>query len=152
MNKLCSGAIHRTKPERAFTFIELVISLAILAILASVALPLAEISVKRSKELQLRQALREIRIALDTYKSNYDKGVYGPIIPGASGYPKSLQELVDKKVLRRIPKDPMTENGEWGTRSYTDMPNSYFSNKLDVYDIFTKSEDKALDGSSYKEW
>ena len=140
------------RKNRGLTFIELVISLAILGILAAIALPLSEIAVKRSREMALRTSLREIRQSLDKYKDNYDKGVYGAKIVGASGYPKTLQDLIDKKILRRIPPDPIAKTAEWGTRSFSDRYDSIISDKTDVYDVFSASEEIALDGSKYSSW
>lgn len=137
--------------QKGLTFIELIISLVIIGIIASIALPLAEVTYKRTKEIELRRNLREIRIAIDKYKENYEKGLYGPKIVGASGYPKTLDELVSKKLLRKIPKDSITEK-EFGTRSFSDSPDSLISDKLDVYDIFTTSEDTALDKTKYNTW
>ena len=140
------------KKEKGFTFIELIISLVILGILAAIALPLSEMAVKRTKEVELRRNLREIRPLLDKYKDNYDKGLYGPKIVGASGFPKSLQELLDKKITRKIPIDPITKSTDWGTKSYSDRYDSFISDKLDVYDVYTTSDEVALDGSKYKNW
>lgn len=138
--------------ESGLTYIELIISLVILGILSSIVLPLSEMTVKRAKEIELRRNLREIRQVLDKYKENYDKGMYGIKIVGASGYPKTLQELVDKKILRQIPKNPLTNSIDWETRSYSDSYDSTLSNKMDVYDVYVKSDDVSLDGSKYNTW
>lgn len=137
--------------QKGLTFIELIISLIIIGIIASIALPLSEVTYKRTKEIELRRSLREIRTAIDKYKENYDKGLYGPKIVGASGYPKTLDELVSRKLLRKIPNDPIIEK-EFGTRSFSDSPDSLISDKLDVYDVFTTSEDTALDKTKYNTW
>ena len=137
--------------KKGFTYIELIISLVIIGILASVTLPLAEMTYKRTKEIELRRNLREIRTAIDKYKENYEKGLYGPKIAGSFGYPKNLEELITRKLLRKIPQDSITKK-EWGTRSYNDNPDSLISDKLDVYDIFTTSEDIALDKTKYDTW
>lgn len=137
--------------QKGLTFIELIISLVIIGIIASVTLPLAEMTYKRTKEIELRRNLREIRIAIDKYKENCGKGLYGHKIVGASGYPKTLDELVSKKLLRKIPRDPITEK-EFGTRSFSDSLDSLISDKLDVYDVFTTSEDTALDKTKYNTW
>ena len=140
------------KNESGLTLIELIISLVILGILASIALPLSEMAVKRSKEIELRQNLRELRQTIDKYKDNYDKGAYGIKIVGASGYPKTLEELAEKKLIRKIPVDPLTNTTDWGTRSFSDKYDSLISDKTDIYDIFTTSDGTALDGSKYNTW
>lgn len=144
------------------TLIELIAAMAIISILATGILPLSVITYKRTKEIELRQNLRIIRKAIDEYKRLVDEE---KIQKDAldSGYPKDLNVLVQgvnlkgpipKKVkfLRRIPKDPMTEDGEWGLRSYTDEPNSEIWGGQDVYDVFSTSEKEALDGTYYKDW
>jgi len=136
-----------------FTLIELVIVMAVLAILASVAMPLARMSVKKGKELELRQNLRIMRQAIDKYKENYDKHLYKKEEEvDRSGYPKTLEELVEKKVLRRIPIDPFTGKTDWITASYTDDPESSFSDEKDVFDIRSASNGTAMDGTKYSEW
>ncbi|MEK6645870.1 MAG: type II secretion system protein [Candidatus Firestonebacteria bacterium] len=137
--------------KKGLTFIELIISLVIIGIMASVALPLAEVTYKRTKEIELRRNLREIRLAIDKYKEYYEKDLAGPKILGGSGYPQALEELLKRKLLRKIPKDSMTGK-EWGTRSFSDGYDSLISNKLDVYDVFTLSDDIALDGTKYNTW
>jgi len=144
------------------TLIELLVTLVILSVLATCIMPLSRISYKRSKELKLRENLRIIRTALDEYKRLSDEGKI-PRKAGASGYPENLEVLVEgvdlkgpvkmkKKFLRRIPRDPMTEDGEWGLRSYFDEPDSEIWGGQDVYDVYSKSEEIALDGTPYKEW
>jgi general secretion pathway protein G len=144
------------------TLIELMVTLVILAILASTVLPLSQVTRKRSKEIELRQNLRVIREALDAYKKLVDEGKI-PKKAMASGYPEDLEVLVKgadlsgpvpvkQKFLRRIPKDPMTEDGEWGLRSYSDAPDSEIWGGQDVYDVYSKSDEVALDGTPYKEW
>lgn len=127
--------------------------MAVLAILASVAMPLARMSVKKGKELELRQDLRTMRQTIDKYKENYDKHLYKKEEEvDRSGYPKTLEELVEKKVLRRIPVDPFTGKAEWITRSYTDDPESSMSDGKDVFDIKSASDGTALDKTKYNEW
>lgn len=144
------------------TLIELMVTMVILGILATTVLPLSEVTRKRSKEIELRQNLRIIREALDEYKRLVDEGKI-PKKAMASGYPESLEALVKgvdlagpvpvkRKFLRRIPKDPMTEDGEWGLRSYADEPDSEIWGGQDVYDVYSKSDEVALDGTPYKEW
>ena len=136
-----------------FTLIELVIVMAVLAILASVAMPLVRVSVKKGKELELRRDLRIIRQAIDKYKENYDKHLYKKEEEvDRSGYPKTLEELVEKKILRRIPIDPFTANADWITRSYTDDLETSITDGKDVFDIKSASEANAMDGTKYSEW
>jgi len=153
--------------HNGLTLIELVIAMAILAILASAVIPMTEVTVVRTKELELRRALRDIRSAIDAYKSDYDEAVTEKKIfvsLGESGYPKELKKLVEgndwgglyphkKKYLRRIPADPFDrdDNG-WGLRSYSDDSDSTVWSGDDIYDIYSQSEDIALDGTYYREW
>jgi len=144
------------------TFIELMVTMVILSILAMGILPLSQVTQKRIKELELRRNLRIIRKALDEYKKLADEEKI-ETEPFSSGYPKTLEVLVEgvdlkgpvqfkKKFLRRIPKDPMTEDGEWGLRSYFDDPDSETWGGQDVYDVYSKSDKQALDGSYYRDW
>jgi general secretion pathway protein G len=146
---------------KGFTLIELVITVAILGLLASVALPLAEVSVQRSKEQELRRALREIREAIDAYKRAGDEGVIEKPLD-RSGYPPTLAALVEGAVdkrdpkgarvyfLRRVPQDPVS--GEpWGLRSYASPANAPQSGQ-DVFDVYSKSMHAGLNGVPYKEW
>lgn len=144
------------------TLIELIAAMAIISILATGILPLSVITYKRTKEIELRQNLRIIRKAIDEYKRLVDEE---KIQKDAldSGYPKDLNVLVEgvnlkgpvpkkAKFLRRIPRDPMTEDGEWGLRSYTDEPDSEIWGGQDVYDVYSTSDREALDGTYYKDW
>ena len=96
--------------------------------------------------------MRELRQSIDKYKEKYDRGDFGAKIAGASGYPKTLDELVIKKILRKIPPDPISNSPEWGTRSFSDKFDSILSDKLDVYDVFSVSDNTALDGTKYNTW
>lgn len=149
---------------KGFTLIEMIIVIVIIAVLAAVAVPMVETSVKREKEIELRRNLRILRSALDEYKQfveenkiKKDKETYN--------YPEELEELVEgleykdkdgeekiKKFLRRIPVDPMTNTIEWGLRSYQDDRDDSSWGGENVWDVYTKSERKALDGTYYKEW
>lgn len=160
-------ADHRQSNIAGVTLIELVIAMAILAILASVVLPLSEVTVTRTKELELRRSLREIRTAIDEYKIDYDKAVAEKKIfatVGESGYPEELERLLEgndwgglypfkKKYLRRLPKDPFDRDDYgWGLRSYFDDAESTIWGGEDVYDIYSQSDGVALDGTYYREW
>lgn len=146
---------------KGFTLIELVITVAILGLLASVALPLAEVSVQRAKEQELRRSLRDIRDAIDAYKRASDEGVIDKAL-NKSGYPPSLAVLVEGAVdrkdpkggrihfLRRVPHDPVS--GEpWGLRSYASPADTPQSGD-DVYDVHSKSAHAGLNGVPYREW
>jgi len=149
------------KRNSGFTFIEVMATVAIISVLAAGILPLSQVMYKRTKELELTNRLRVIRTALDKFEELVDQGV-APQNTN-SGYPESLEVLVNgidlkeavaekKKFLRRIPKDPMTENGEWGLRSYADSPDSTIWGGQDVYDVYSLSDSQAIDGTYYKEW
>ncbi len=137
-------------------------TVAIISILAAGIIPLSQVVQKRTQELELRNSLRVIRTALDEYKKLADEKII-PFGAGDSGYPESLEILVTgvdlkiatgqrMKFLRRIPKDPMNKEGEWGLRSYADEPDSQIWGGQDVYDIYSLSEEQAIDGSYYKDW
>jgi general secretion pathway protein G len=158
---------QRIKKCSGLSLIELVIAMAILAILAATVIPLSEVTVTRTKELELRRSLRDIRSAIDTYKLDYDKAVVEKKIfatVGDSGYPEELEKLLEgndwgglytfkKKYLRRIPKDPFDrDNNGWGLRSYIDDADSSIWGGEDVYDVYSQSDDTALDGTYYRDW
>jgi general secretion pathway protein G len=146
---------------KGFTLIELVITVAIVALLASVALPLAEVTVQRNREADLRHALREMRTAIDAYKRAADEGAIEREAD-ASGYPPTLAALAegvpDKRktdgtklyFLRRVPADPLTGE-DWGLRSYA-SPASEPQPGKDVFDVYTKSPETGLNGIPYREW
>jgi general secretion pathway protein G len=160
------------RPQRqrstGFSLIELLVVVAIVAILATIGLPLAELAQKRTKEEDLRAALREIRTALDAYKAAVDTGHIIRKV-GDSGYPPTLEALVDGVVdsqsprgerlffLRRLPRDPFapSELGKpsdtWGLRSYTSTAEEPRPGN-DVYDIYSKSTDKGMNGVPYRQW
>jgi general secretion pathway protein G len=155
-------------PPRGFTLIELVITVAILGILASVALPLAEVATQRTKEQQLRAALREMREAIDAYKQAVDEQRIAKSAD-QSGYPPNLRVLVDGAVdtkdprggklyfLRRIPRDPMADDPEqaaelhWLKRSFASAPDDPREGS-DVFDVFSRSRRVGLDNVPYRLW
>ena len=145
------------------TLVELIVAFTIMLILTTMVVPLARVKVRREKERELRYALREIRSAIDRYKDASDRGLLGPPKLESEGYPTDLQTMVDgvkmqgtvdKKIrfLRRIPKDPMTGTAEWGQRAMQDDPTSQSSGGQNVFDVYSKSTDTALDGTRYSEW
>ena len=148
-----------TNPESGLTLVELIICVAIVAILASAAIPIARFQVKREKERELRRDLWEMREAIDRYKDAADKGAM-QIKADSLGYPPDLETLVngvdiqDKKVkfLRRIPVDPMTGTTDWGLRSNQDDADSDSFGGQNVFDVHTKSTGTALDGTKYSTW
>jgi general secretion pathway protein G len=141
------------------TLLELVVATMILSILTLMALPLARVTIKREKEKRLRQALWEMRDAIDKYKDAADRGAF-QIKADSNGYPPSLDDLVKgvdiggKKMrfLRRIPVDPLTGTTDWGLRSMQDDPDSDSWGGQSVYDVYTKSQGEGLDGTKYKDW
>jgi general secretion pathway protein G len=147
---------------RGLTLIELLVSIAVLGVLASVAMPLVHVSVARTRELELRRALRTVREGIDLFKAEYDKARTNArdaradfkkrLSVDRTGYPLTLEEMVETKVLRRIPRDPMTPEGKWITRSFSDNPDSSLSDDKDVYDIRSASKAMALDGTTYDTW
>ena len=149
----------RRHRERGLTLVELIVAIAILAILAGAAVPLARTTVRRSKERELRRDLWEMRDAIDRYKDAADRGAF-QIKVGTEGYPPDLETLVKgidssgKKLrfLRRVPVDPMTGSTEWGMRSMQDEPDSESWGGQNVFDVFTKAQGTALDGTKYSEW
>ncbi len=147
------------KPQSGLTLVELIITVAIVAILATAAIPVARFQVKRTKERELRRDLWEMRAAIDAYKDAADKG--GMQTKADSyNYPPDLETLVTGveiqgktvKFLRRIPVDPMTGTTEWGLRSNQDDPDSDSFGGQNVFDVHTKSTGTALDGTKYSTW
>lgn len=152
--------------EAGFTFVELLVVTALVAILASAIMPLTRVAMQREREIELRRSLRDIRTAIDHYKDAADGGQIPPtsIRTGSEGYPPDLETLVEGvsvagdasgrklKFLRRVPIDPMTNSSEWGMRSYQDRPDSTSFGGQNVYDVYTKSTATGLDGTKYKDW
>src|SRR5690348_4944961 len=148
---------HNT--HRGFTLVELIAATAILLTLTFLAIPLERVNIKREREHELHYALWQMRDAIDRYKDAADRGAF-QIKVGSEGYPPDLDTLVNGidvngkklKFLRRIPKDPMTGNTEWGLRSMQDDPNSDSWDGNSVFDVYSKSQSTALDGTKYKDW
>lgn len=163
--------MKRPVNNRGISFIELIVTLVILSVLAGLILPSAQMTMKRARELELRRDLRIIRTAIDEYKKYYDQAIVDKKIQSVmdkSGYPETLQVLIEgydfggltnykKKFLRKIPVDPFNppqpgEEPKWGLRSYTDQPDSSSWGGEDVYDVYSLSGETAIDGTKYKDW
>lgn len=157
----------RTLGNRGLSLLELIIALAILAILGTAVLPMVEVTVKRSKEIELRRGLRAIRTAIDEYKTDFDQAVANKKILKSideTGYPPDLETLLKgddfgglygfkRKYLRRIPKDPFDLYGDgWELRAYADEPDATVYGGKDVFDVYSRSDGIALDGTPYNSW
>ncbi len=153
----------RTRRRGGFSLIELIVAFSILLTLTAMSVPLARYKVRRDKERVLHLALGEIRRAIDKYKDAADQNLIGPLKIETEGYPETLEMLVegvkksgqvDKKYkfLRRIPIDPMTNSRDWGKRSWQDDPKSTSWGGQCVFDVFSKSTERARDGSNYSDW
>jgi len=157
------SAPRASSSASGFTLVELLVTLAILSILAAAALPYAEVTVRREKELELRQALREVRSAIDAFHEDWRAGRISRTATAASedGYPRALEVLVEgadtgdlkgtrRRYLRRVPRDPFGE--QWRVRAYQDAADTQVWGGSDVYDIRSAAGGSALDGTSYREW
>lgn len=160
--------LRRAVRQRGFTLMELVVTLALLGLMSMLAAPLAELTVQRGREQELRAALREIRSALDRYKAAADQGLVERKV-GDSGYPPDLESLTsgvrNQKspghepmfFLRRLPRDPFAPeelqpaSATWGLRSYGSPPQSP-SAGADVFDVFSRSEGAGMNGQPYRDW
>lgn len=166
--------------ESGVTLLELLVTLTIVMVLASVALPLTRVSAKRSHEIELRQHLRGMRAAIDTFKMDWNRDgdmLIGPLcvknklsckdVASIYGYPKSVEMLLGVKLtseeatvrgtttrryLRSLPLDPLTGKADWQFRCYKDAPNASSWCGADVYDVMTASQETALDGTKYRDW
>ena len=152
--------------SKGYSFVELIVVSAMLAILASAAVPLATVTMQRQREIELRRALRDMRTAIDRYKDAVDLGTIN--VPDrdldAAGYPPDLETLVageelaaDEsgrrlRFLRRVPLDPLTRSREWGLRAYQDEPDARRWGGGNVYDVYSLSAGVALDGTRYRDW
>jgi general secretion pathway protein G len=154
--------IVRRNTEAGMTLLELIIACSILVILASAALPVARYSIIRGKETELRRDLREMKDAIDRYKDTADKNLIRVEV-GSEGYPPDLDTLVkgvnvganaDKKIrfLRKVPVDPITGQADWGMRCVSDDPDSNSWCGKNVFDVYSKSQATALDGTKYSDW
>jgi len=149
----------RRRAERGLTLAELIVSVVILSLLASAATRVVLLDVKRQKERELRRDLWEMRAAIDRFKDASDKGLITVKVM-SEGYPPDLDTLVNgvdirghkTRFLRRIPVDPMTGRAEWGLRSVQDNSDSDSFGGQNVFDVYSKSQLKALDGTKYKDW
>jgi general secretion pathway protein G len=155
--------MRRRKTQGGLTLVELIVAFTILMVLTSMAVPLARYKVQRDRERDLERALTEMRNAIDKFKDDMDAQKIGPAKLDSDNYPESLQQLVDgikatgsvdkkMKYLRRIPKDPMTNSYDWGLRSDRDDPDAQTWGGQNVFDVYTKSMDKARDGTAYNTW
>jgi general secretion pathway protein G len=158
----------RRKQQAGFSLIELIVAFTILMVLTTMAVPMARYQVRRQREKELRQDLREMRTAIDRYKDYCDSGKLQSTNNDAYCYPLTLESLVDgvplantlsgngqtgkMRFLRRIPKDPMTGDTDWGKRSMQDEPTSTSWGGQNVFDVYSKTMDKASDGTPYSEW
>lgn len=153
--------------ERGTTLVEMVSVSAVLVVMATMALPVANTMIKRQKELELRRTLREVREALDQFQFDVQRfpGIRQKYLDAVNeeGYPEELDWLVEGveigdatglklKYLRRIPVDPLTGEREWDTRSTRDRPDSLFSDGINIFDIRSKSDKTGLNGVPYREW
>lgn len=155
--------MRRKSDERGLTLVELIVAVTIMALLTTMAVPLTRYRVKVERERELRRALNEITKAIDNYKDTANQQKI-EVKLGTDGYPESLDQLVkgvkllqsaDGKVikfLRRIPKDPMTNSYDWGLRSDQDDPDSTSWGGQNVFSVYTKSTEKARDGTPYSQW
>lgn len=155
---------RRASKEAGLTLLELIIACTILAILSSAALPIARFTVVREREKELRRDLRDMRNAIDRYKDYSDRGMIRTEL-GSEGYPPDLDTLVkgvalggagasgkNVRFLRRIPVDPMTGQADWGLRAIQDDPDSQNWGGKNVFDVYSKSQGTALDGTKYTDW
>lgn len=153
----------RTRPAaRGYSLVELVVVVTLILVLTAMIVPVARFNWTRMKEMELKEELRTMRSAIDEYKRLSDQGLI-PVELDTEGYPKSLEKLVEgvelvgqvkkvRKFLRKVPVDPMTGEATWGLRSLQDDFDSTSWGRQNVYDVYSLSDRKALDGTKYKDW
>jgi len=162
MKSVIKRSIGERSSGRGFTLVELIAAITIILILTTVALPLARVQVRRTQEVELRRALREMRQVIDRYKDFADRGMI-PTKADSFGYPPDLETLVKGvplkgaatakyKFLRRIPVDPLTGQTDWGLRAMQDDPDSRSWGGGNVFDVYSKSQGTALDGTRHADW
>ncbi len=153
----------RRAGQKGLTLVELVVSFSIMLVLAGMAVPLAKVKLRTQRELELKYDLRDMREAIDKYKTACDLGTFGAIKQGSFCYPESLEILVDgvktqsadgkkMKFLRRIPTDPFTHEKEWGLRSMQDEITSETWSGDNVFNVYSKTHEKDNDGKPYSQW
>jgi len=154
----------KKQKQRGMSLVELIVAFTILMVLSSMAVPLARVRVRVDRERELRYAMREMYTAIDKYKDYCDASYLGPMKVGTNCWPETLEQLVEgvklanspdgKKIkfLRRIPKDPFTGKNEWGLRSDQDDPKAMSWGGQNVFSVYSKTYDKAPDGTPYSEW
>lgn len=159
---------RKLEDQSGLTLLELIVTAVIILILASAAMPLSKMGERRTKEMELRQALRDLRLAIDQFKDDWDSKRIShsesDVANEETGYPRRLEVLVKgvpvpdpnnkkiRKYLRRIPLDPFTRSTDWGTRCYEDDPDSTISCDRDVYDVYSRSDQVGLDGTKVQTW
>ena len=162
MRSLAGFKRNRSTGQAGMTLLELIVACTILLILSSAAMPLARYTIMRQRETELRQDLREMRNAIDRYKDLSDRNLIRVEL-GSEGYPPDLDTLVkgvqlgaanDRRIrfLRRIPVDPTTGRADWGLRAIQDDPDSMSWGGKNVFDVYSKSQGTALDGTKYSDW
>jgi general secretion pathway protein G len=153
---------RRLRAQSGLTLVELIVATGILMVLSTAALPVVRFTILREKEYQLHKELRDMRRAIDNYKDDADRNLLRTAV-GSEGYPPDLDTLVQgvntgtsgtdkKRYLRRIPVDPMTGTKDWGMRSIQDDADSTSWGGGNVFDVYTKSQALALDGTKYSDW
>ena len=156
----------QNRRKAGLTLVELIVAFTIMMVLSSMSVPLVRSQLRRNRERELRMALAEMRKSIDKFKDAADKNQLSPtaITPESFGYPLKLEDLVNGvkgvgpaadvkvKFMRRIPRDPMTNTYDWGKRSMQDDPKSQGGGSQNVFDVFTRSTEKALDGTNYSDW
>ena len=161
MRGFLRNRVTKQPAGRGFTLVEMIAAMTIMLVLTTIALPMASVVVRRAKEQELREDLRTMRNAIDRYKDFADRGMI-PTEMDTFGYPPTLETLVKGvplknsktkyKFLRKIPVDPMTGNTDWGMRSMQDDPDSRSWGGQNVFDVYSKSQGTALDGTRYADW